>query len=79
MSGQVYDESEEGVMAGRVDAVADLETGATYAEGEMVATDGESLVAGGFAELNVPGEVPDAVGGFEADAAGELEGADEEG
>ena len=78
MSGEVYDESDEGVMAGRVDAVADLETGATYAEGGMVATDGESVVAAGFSELDVPGEVPDAVGGFEADAAGELETAEEE-
>ena len=78
MSGEVYDESEEGVMAGRVDAIADLETGTTYAEGGMAATDGESVVAAGFSELDVPGEVPDAVGGFEADAAGELETAEEE-
>ena len=31
-----------------------------------------------FAELDVPMEVPDAVGGFEADQAGELESGEDE-
>ena len=78
ISGEMYAETEDGVVAAEIDSVTDLETGATYSEGSIVATDGDVVVGESFAELEVPIEVPDAVGGFEADAAGELESGEDE-
>ena len=78
ISGEMYAETEDGVVAAEVDSVTDLKTGSTYSEGSIVATDGDVVVGESFAELEVPIEVPDAVGGFEADAAGELESGEDE-
>lgn len=73
LSGEAFTETEDGAIAASVDAVVDLKTGASYVEGDMAATDGEEVVAAGFAELTVPDEVPDAIGGYEASISSEEE------
>lgn len=65
MSASVASQSEDGAMAASVDVVSDLSTGATYAEGATVYTDGEVVAGESFQVLEVPDEVPDAVGGYE--------------
>jgi uncharacterized membrane protein len=49
-----------------MDRITDTDTGISYTTGEAVSTDGEVVVSATTEQLEVPDEVPDAMGGYEA-------------
>jgi uncharacterized membrane protein len=58
---------EEGnAVAASLESVTDLDTGATITTGALAVSDGDDVVVSQFAEVDVPDEVPDAMGGYEA-------------
>lgn len=67
------DESGNAVAAS-LESVTDLDTGASVTTGTVAASDGEDVVVADFTEVEVPDEVPDAMGGYEAS----LEAGDDE-
>lgn len=53
-------------VAASMDRITDTTTGISYTTGEAVSTDGEVVVSATTEQLEVPDEVPDAIGGYEA-------------
>lgn len=67
-------------VAASIDRITDTATGITYTTAEAASTDGESIVTASSEQLEIPEEIPDAVGGYEALEAEEADetSADEE-
>ena len=80
-SGSIFTTGEGGeALAAEVESVTDLTTGVTVTGGVIAATDGDEVVVAGLGGVEVPDEMPDAIGGYEAaeEAEEEAEEDDEE-
>lgn len=73
-SGSIFTIGEDGeALTAEIGSVTDLNTGVTVTEGIVAATDGEEIVVAAMEGIEVPDELPDAVGGYEAAEADDEE------